>query len=94
MSQCINCGAPVEGTVYRTTLCPGCGRELKTCLNCRHYAPGRPYDCAETIQEPVTDKGRANFCDFFQINNRIGNAPPQSEKGKNPKDDFDALFGD
>jgi hypothetical protein len=64
-------------------------------VNCRHYAKGRPYDCNESIQEPVTDKSRANFCDFFQINQNSKASPKgKNEKKLEAKDAFDALFGD
>ena len=64
---CHFCGAPVENPrdVYRTTTCPSCRRDLRICLNCRFYSPGAQYDCAETVDEQVTDKERANFCTFF-----------------------------
>jgi hypothetical protein len=85
----------VEGTVYRTTLCNSCGKELHSCLNCRHYNKGKPYDCSESIQEPVTQKDRANFCDYFQINLQ-SSREDKDRSGKNfvAKDDFNALFGE
>ena len=95
MPICVNCGSSVEGAVYRNTLCSACGKELHTCRNCRHYAPGKPYDCAESIGEPIPDKTRANFCDFFQINLKSDNGGGDSSgKSSSAKDAFDALFGE
>ncbi|MBN2625605.1 MAG: hypothetical protein JXA95_02975 [Spirochaetales bacterium] len=93
MSQCVKCGASVEGSVYRNTLCPSCGAELHSCANCRHYAKGQPYDCRESIQEPVNDKNRANFCDFFQINTKTG-SPGERSDSESSKDAINALFGE
>jgi hypothetical protein len=35
------------------------------CRNCSFFAPGSHNDCREPGAEPVTDKERANFCEFF-----------------------------
>ena len=95
MSVCANCAFPVEGSVYRNTVCPSCGKELHSCANCRHYAKGRPYDCAESISEPVIEKLRANFCDFFQINTKTAGSEKEAGGDSRPaKDAFDALFGE
>jgi len=65
MPSCAYCGTPYTPPIYRTTLCQKCGKELKTCRNCRHFSPGEANDCHETVSEPVLDKDRANFCDWF-----------------------------
>ena len=46
--------------------CPACGRDLHICLNCEFYDRNAYRQCRETIREPVGDKGKANFCDFFR----------------------------
>jgi hypothetical protein len=63
---CYHCGAEIPLPVYRSSECPSCGREARVCRNCVFYAPGRQYDCKEHITEPVFDKERANFCDYFR----------------------------
>lgn len=70
---------------------------MKTCLNCRFYAPGAANDCREPVSEPVKDKERANFCDWFSpaenaFNNSGNNK--ESEAEKKAKDAFNSLFGD
>lgn len=68
MAQCYFCGATItEKKIYRTSLCLKCGHELKICYHCLFYSPGSPYDCRESIEEPVQDKARANFCDYFVL---------------------------
>jgi len=82
-----------EGAIYRTTVCSSCGKDLKVCLNCLFYSPGSPYDCREPVSEPVVEKNRANFCDFFQPGgDRIG--VKGDLKQKESRKAFDSLFGD
>jgi hypothetical protein len=96
MRVCIFCGYALDAQaeVHRSSLCPSCSRELKICLNCRFYRPGAHWDCAETIPEPVAEKDRANFCDYFRF--REGGAAADrsgGEKRSKAKQDFRKLFG-
>lgn len=34
-------------------------------MNCRHYDPSRNNQCTETEADPVADKARRNFCEYF-----------------------------
>jgi hypothetical protein len=47
--------------------CPACGRDLHICLNCEFYDPHAYRQCRESIREPVLDKEKANYCDFFRV---------------------------
>jgi hypothetical protein len=99
MHACHFCGAAVEDprAVYRTSTCPKCGRDLKICLNCKFYSPGSHWDCSETIDEPVRDKERGNFCTFFTFRDgtRKAAAPGgRSGPAGEAKKKLDALFGD
>jgi hypothetical protein len=104
--RCYFCGAVIEEKVYRGSVCPQCGRDLKSCVNCEFYSPGSHWDCRETISEPVKDKERANFCDFFRLSNKsravagddggsiqTGGAAGGGWKEKHKKA-FDSLFED
>jgi len=93
--KCHFCGASIEEDtpIYRSSLCPNCGKELRICLNCRFYSPGSHWDCRETIQEPVFDKERANFCEYFKP--ALGEKPSmEGSKGKESygRDKFNSLF--
>ena len=77
--------------VFRNTVCPGCGRDLRVCRNCVFYSPGSHWDCRETIREAVRDKERANFCDYFRYSDRTPDRPNASNE--NARDAFDRLFG-
>jgi hypothetical protein len=97
MFACHFCGTVIENPreVYRSSTCPGCGKDLKICLNCRFYSPGAHWDCSETIDEPVNDKDRANFCTFFSFHDAKKNAPDAGKPDvrKQAKDKLDKLFG-
>ena len=93
MRVCFFCGARLEEKqeVHRSSTCSSCGRDLKICLNCRFYSKGIHNDCLETSAEPVRDKDRSNFCDYF----RFKDAAAESSKGREggTKQDFLKLFG-
>jgi hypothetical protein len=99
MKECFFCGHSLsEGErVYRSSSCTRCGKDLKICRNCRFYSPGAHWDCLESIQDPVHDKERANFCEFFQFregssqDRRPGSAPDAKKKAQ---DALDKLFGE
>lgn len=94
MPSCANCGAEYKAPVYRTTLCESCGRELKTCKNCRHYAPGASNDCHEPVSDLVVEKDRANFCDWFTPAADAGARNIENESAGESRKAFDELFGD
>lgn len=97
--MCKKCGKPMpEGNIYRDSTCPNCGADLHSCINCKFYAPGSHYDCHETIEEPVRDKNRSNFCDFFKpaviaFGSGTGLAGGSAgDKAQKARDAFNALF--
>jgi len=95
MRVCALCGRELEETlaVFRSSTCPRCGKDLRICLNCRFYKPGAHWDCGETIGEPVAEKDRSNFCEFFQFRSLANPIPAPEQKGK-ALDSFNKLFGD
>lgn len=93
MGNCYFCGTPIEATVYRRSVCTRCGKELKICLNCEFYSPSSHWECHETIPEPVREKDRANFCDYFKLSSRKRSASESSSTESNRKA-FDDLFSD
>jgi hypothetical protein len=101
MHACHFCRATVENPreVYRSTTCSACGRDLKICLNCRFYSPGSHWDCAESVDEPVNDKEKANFCTFFSFREaRPGTAPggasSKPDATQQARRKIDKLFSD
>ena len=65
--MCWYCGSPVTDPepLGRSAMCLDCGKDLRSCRNCRHYRPG---GCAETQAEKLLETERANFCDWFSLN--------------------------
>ncbi len=94
MATCFECGEPLPSRIYRNTLCESCGADAKVCLNCDFYDTGAQWQCRETISEPVREKNRANFCDFFRpaAVSRGGTKKPEDDRGA--RDAFSRLFGD
>ena len=64
---CHHCGAPVtfNEPLARDKECDACGGDLRCCINCRHYDTNYNNSCKETEAEPVVEKARRNFCEFF-----------------------------
>jgi hypothetical protein len=66
IGRCWHCGTGLTKADYgRETACLACGKATRVCLNCQHFARGRPNDCVEPLAERVLDKTRANFCEHF-----------------------------
>ncbi len=94
--QCQQCGAPVpfDDPIPRDSECESCHRDLRCCMNCRHYDPAYHNSCRETEADLVEDKARRNFCEFFSFNR----VPFAAGKGKNPREaearaKLEGLFG-
>jgi len=66
---CFACGAPIElasgERVGTRDACPRCRADLHVCRNCAHYDPGAYNECREPQAERVSDRERANRCDWF-----------------------------
>jgi hypothetical protein len=45
--------------------CERCGADLHTCLQCSFHDPGAHNECRESNAERVSDRERANRCDYF-----------------------------
>jgi len=95
MHACHYCGAAVEDprNVHRASTCASCRRDLKICLNCKFYSSGSHWDCAETIDEPVGDKERSNFCAFFAFRDSISQKGAREPGTKQARRALDQLFG-
>jgi hypothetical protein len=67
MKICFRCRKAVEigRTVARAEACPHCDADLHCCLNCRFMDRFAHQQCREPQAEPVLQKDRANFCEYF-----------------------------
>jgi hypothetical protein len=93
--MCWYCGSPVtEPEPFgRSLSCAVCGKDLRSCRNCRFYLSGARGDCSETSAEPQGDKERANFCDWFSLDSKYrAETAKEMDKAKSAKAAFDNLF--
>lgn len=70
--MCWYCGNPItdETPIARSARCLDCGKDLRSCKNCGFFLPGSRGDCRESGAEPQSDKERANFCDWFSVDEK------------------------
>ena len=66
-----------EAFVPRTSECPHCYASIHSCMMCQFYDKSCYNECRESSAERVTDKEKANFCDYFKLASR---RPSQEEK--------------
>lgn len=87
---CYNCNYKNEyyDKVGRSHTCEKCDNDLHCCRNCIFYDDSFNNSCKETAAEIVTDKEKANFCEFFKASNKIS----KKENPKNSSDIFNSLF--
>jgi len=93
---CWKCGVSIEDLPFplsRMAKCPACQADLHVCLLCRFYDTSRANQCQEPIAEPVNNKQRANFCDYFQV--LAGAYQPKDTRHSNAaRQQLAALFGE
>jgi hypothetical protein len=99
MGMCWHCGTAIldEEPLGRSLRCADCGKDLRCCKACRFFLSGSRGDCSESRAEPVAEKDRGNFCDWFSLNPRY-RIPSEGEKkerssASKAKADFNSLFG-
>jgi len=65
-------------------------------MNCRFYLSGARGGCRETNAEPQSEKERANFCDWFSLDEKFRGKTDGQKKDKEKADAsrtaFDNLF--
>ncbi len=69
--DCHACHAPVELAAgervgFRDS-CDRCGADLHVCLCCAHHDPSAYNECREAGSERVSQRDRANRCDWFAL---------------------------
>ena len=97
--MCWYCGSPVTEPkpIGRSSRCADCGKDIRCCRSCRFFLSGAKGDCSETKAEPVADKDRANFCDWFSLDpkyrNKTAGHAKDMAKASAARSAFDGLFG-
>ncbi len=75
--HCFNCGrewtlATLPG---RRDNCEECSTDFRCCRNCTHFDPIIAHQCRERRAEPVQEKDRANYCEYFDFPKRVFKKP-------------------
>ena len=70
--MCWYCGSPVKNPepIGRSLVCPDCGKDLRSCRNCRFFLP-KENGCSESQGENPSERDRANFCDWFGLDPKL-----------------------
>lgn len=78
---CWSCKTETEmhTQVFRSHRCRHCDADMLACRNCRFYDPQASKQCREPVSEPVHDKEKANFCDYFRPADHSDGGPEVSE---------------
>ena len=84
--MCWYCGSAVTDAepIGRSLRCGDCGKDLRSCRNCRFFIPQSGGSCSESGTESQTDRERGNFCDWFGLNPKF-KSPTQGEKNAQDK---------
>ena len=94
MYFCYTCGKElkIKVDVDREGICPFCQSYIHCCYNCAFYHPAVPNKCNEPQADFVSDKSKANFCQYFII--KEYESPPfdHDEDVRKAKAKLDALF--
>ncbi|MBI4850736.1 MAG: hypothetical protein HY819_02805 [Acidobacteria bacterium] len=79
----------VTGKVSRMDSCSKCHSDLHVCLNCSFYDAFAHKGCREPSAEIVRDKEKANFCEYFNPNQKT---PVDALTTKSKPDDVRNAF--
>lgn len=93
---CFRCGASLgmlSLPLSRRDQCPDCSADLHVCKMCVHFDATVPRQCREDGAEDVTEKERANFCDWFAPSDAAFD-PARKSQAEAAKNALSALFGD
>jgi hypothetical protein len=93
--HCHNCGWEwkYDGPPGRNDTCPQCRFDLRVCLNCARHDPRAAYECSEPKADPVADKDRASFCEWFTFARRVYQPKGGRDRATEARDAFKKLFG-
>lgn len=95
MPVCRHCGTAVTigEPIPRDAECGTCGKDIRACIQCRHYDPALNNACRETMADPVVEKERRNFCEYFSISTAPWQTPPSSRRRDDARAKLEGLFG-
>jgi hypothetical protein len=70
-SKCYRCSKELSESfkimVSRSDSCPHCMADIRSCKMCSFYDPKSYNECRESNADRITEKEKANFCDYFKF---------------------------
>ena len=93
--SCWKCGHSLDEMpmpLRRRDECPACGADLHVCRMCEYYDTSVAKSCREPVAEEVSDKERANFCDYFRGRSGVAAAGGAGEADA-ARAQLEAMFG-
>ncbi|MGL4987577.1 MAG: hypothetical protein ACRC5H_10660 [Treponemataceae bacterium] len=88
--MCWKCKKTINGLTGFRDECPYCHADVHCCKNCTFYSIDSHYECHEDVDERVSNKEKANFCEYFVI--ATANKKEESDTKKNALQSFNDLF--
>ncbi|PIS11164.1 MAG: hypothetical protein COT73_05470 [Bdellovibrio sp. CG10_big_fil_rev_8_21_14_0_10_47_8] len=70
LGLCFQCQKSLQFSEKKVSFreeCPHCHADVHVCKNCEFYDPKAYNECRESSADRVTEKERANYCEYFQI---------------------------
>lgn len=93
---CWKCGQALTGVIMpmsRREECGQCGADQHVCKMCCYFDERGRGDCTEERAEEITDRERANFCDYFKPVVRAASGAG-NQQAEDARAQLAALFGD
>jgi hypothetical protein len=97
--MCSYCGSPLlaDRKPGFNEVCELCGKDLHVCLNCRFFSKEARWECSETVDEHVLDKGHRNHCDWYENSPTLlrpgAGRAGERKSADQARRDLDRLFG-
>ena len=70
-NKCYKCSKELSDNfkimTSRSDSCPFCMADIRCCRMCSFYDPKVYNECKETNADRITEKEKANFCDYFKF---------------------------
>lgn len=93
--RCYRCGTALSELslpLSRFDECPECSATLHVCRQCEYFDPHVPTQCTEDGAEEVTEKARANFCDWFKPGLNVFDGREKAAEDR-ARAELESLFG-
>ncbi len=80
---CFNCQNEIHFSdgenISRQESCPSCYASIHSCKMCKFFDTASYNECREPMANRVTDKEKANFCDYFKIGGLQDKGPSKAD---------------